>query len=90
MIFPEKSPERTCGCEDYNVEMLSKETLETYRRMTPGERLALALRMTQENIPALFEGSPEVVRRRFELLARENDERNYNMLTAIARTKVRP
>ena len=34
--------------------MLSKETLETYRRMTPGERLELALRMTQESIPALF------------------------------------
>ena len=90
MIIPEKSSERTCGCEDYNVGMLSKETLETYRRMTPGERLALALRMTQENIPALFEGSPEVVRRRFELLARENDARNHNMLTAIARTKPKP
>ena len=90
LIFPGKSPERTRGSEDYNVEMLSKETLETSRRMTPGERLALALRMTQENIPALFEGSPEVVRRRFEMLARENDERNHNMLTAIARTKVRP
>ena len=87
---PREDPKPTRRPEDYNVEMLSKETLESYRRMTPGERLALALRMTQENIPALFEGSPEVVRRRFELLARENDERNHNMLTAIARTKVRP
>ncbi len=69
--------------------MLSKETLERYRRMTPGERLALALRMTEENIPALFEGSPDIVNRRFELLARENDARNRNMLTAIARTKAR-
>lgn len=69
--------------------MLSKETLEAYRRMTPGERLTLALRMTQESIPALFEGSPDVVDRRFEMLARENDERNRNMLAAIARTKVR-
>ncbi len=70
--------------------MLSKETLETYRRMTPGQRLVLALRMTEQNIPALFEGSPEMVTRRFEMLARENDERNRNMLTAIARTKTRP
>lgn len=70
--------------------MLSQETLERYRRMTPGERLTLALRMTEENIPALFEGRAEVVNRRFELLARENDARNYNMLTAIARTKARP
>ncbi len=69
--------------------MLSQETLERYRRMTPGERLALALRMTEENIPALFEGSPDIVNRRFELLARENDARNRNMLTAIARTKAR-
>lgn len=70
--------------------MLSRETLERYRRMTPGERLTLALRMTEENIPALFEGRAEVVNRRFELLARENDARNHNMLTAIARTKARP
>jgi hypothetical protein len=70
--------------------LLSKETLETYRRMTPGERLMLALRMTEQDIPALCEGSPEVVSRRFELLARENDERNRNMLTAIARTKATP
>jgi hypothetical protein len=60
--------------------MLSKETLETYRRMTPGERLEQALRMTQESIPALFEGTPEMVDKRFEMLARENDARNRNML----------
>jgi hypothetical protein len=68
--------------------MLSKETLETYRRMTPGERLEQALRMTQ-SIPALFEGTPEMVDKRFEMLARENDARNRNMLAAIARTRVR-
>lgn len=86
----ESSPEPTPRPEDYNAAMLSKETLETYRRMTPGERLVLALRMTEQTIPALFEGSPELVTRRFEMLARENDERNRNMLTAIARTKTRP
>jgi hypothetical protein len=70
--------------------MLSKETLESYRRMAPGERLALALRMTEASIPALLEGSPETVARRFEMLTRENDDRNRNMLTAVARTKARP
>ena len=70
--------------------MLSQETLESYRKMTPGERLELALRMTDENIPALFDGSPALVDRRFELLKRENDLRNHNMLTAIARTRKKP
>ena len=70
--------------------MLSQETLESYRKMTPGERLELALRMTDENIPALFAGSPALVDRRFELLKRENDQRNHNMLTAIARTRKKP
>jgi hypothetical protein len=70
--------------------MLSQETLEAYRRMPPGERLALALRMTEENAPAFLEGTPTSVARRFALLQRENDERNHNMLTAIARTKARP
>lgn len=70
--------------------MLSRETLDAYRRMTPGERLEIALRMTEENLDALLEGTPENVDRRFEMLRRENDERNRNMLTAIARTKDRP
>jgi hypothetical protein len=70
--------------------MLSKETLDEYRRMTPGERLTLAMRMTEEMLPGLLEGSPTVVSHRFEMLARENDERNRNMRTAMARTRPRP
>jgi hypothetical protein len=50
--------------------MLSRETLERYKRMTPSERLELTLRMIEESIPALLEGP------RFELLRRQNDERN--------------
>ena len=42
----------------YDETMLSQDTLERYRRMSPGDRLALALRMTEENIPALLEGPP--------------------------------
>ena len=67
--------------------MLSPETLERYRRMTVGERLALTLEFTAESEPYLLFGTPEQVRRKFELLRRENNERNRNMLKAIARTK---
>jgi hypothetical protein len=63
--------------------MLSKETLESYRRMTPGERLALTFEMIRENTPCLLVGSPDVVDRRFELLRRENDLRNARLLAAL-------
>jgi hypothetical protein len=65
--------------------MLSRETLEEYRRMTPGERLALTFRLTDEATPYLFAGTPEQVRRRFELLRRQNDERNERILAGLAR-----
>jgi hypothetical protein len=67
--------------------MLSQETLERYRQMSNSERLELALRMTRESLPALLEGPPEVVARRFELLRRQNDERNERMLEGFARSK---
>ncbi|RIK81731.1 MAG: hypothetical protein DCC68_07865 [Planctomycetota bacterium] len=67
--------------------MLSRETIEMYRRMTVGERLKLTLEAIDENTPYLLHGPPDVVDRRFELIRRENDLRNFNMLTAIARTR---
>lgn len=70
--------------------MLSPETLEMYRRMTPGERLKLTLEMIRENTPFLFKGTPEQVARRFERMRQNNDERNRRMLTAIARTRHEP
>jgi hypothetical protein len=70
--------------------MLSRETLERYRKMTPSERLQLTMQMIEENIPALLAGPPDVVRRRFERLRRENDERNRRMLEAIALTRKAP
>jgi len=66
--------------------MLSRETLEEYRRMTPGQRLALAFRLTDEATPYLFAGTPEQIKRRFELLRRQNDQRNQRILEGIART----
>jgi hypothetical protein len=70
--------------------MLSPESLEIYRRMTPAQRMKMTLEMIEENWPALFRGPKELVDRRFELLRRENDERNRRMLTAIARTRKSP
>ena len=66
--------------------MLSRETLEMYRRMTTAERLKLALEMSDAATPYLLKGTPEQVDRRFELLRRQNDERNRRMLEGIART----
>jgi len=67
--------------------MLSRETLEQYRRMTSSERLRLTLEMIREATPFLLKGTPEQVDRRFELLRRQNDERNRRMLEGIARTR---
>ncbi len=67
--------------------MLSPETLENYRRMTPGQRLRLTFLLMEGIDKALLSGKPEQVDRKFELLRRENDLRNRNMLTAVARTK---
>jgi hypothetical protein len=69
--------------------MLSPETLERYRRMTPGERLALTFEMIRENTPYLLVGKSDVVDRRFELLRRENEERNSRILAALAALKPR-
>ena len=66
--------------------MLSQETLKQYRRMTPSERLAQTI-LSMEGIDrALLSGTPQQVDRKFELLRRENDLRNTNMLTAIAKS----
>ncbi|BBO36506.1 hypothetical protein [Lacipirellula parvula] len=65
--------------------MLSEETLNEYRRMTPGQRFNLTLRAIRESIPYLDSGTPDQVERRFQLIRRENDLRNENMLKAMAR-----
>jgi hypothetical protein len=67
--------------------MLSQETLDHYRRMTLGQRLQLTLDAIEEAAPYLAHGSPEKVARRFELLHRENDLRNENLLRAFARMR---
>jgi hypothetical protein len=67
--------------------MLSKESLERYRRITVNERWQLVKEMIRTETPYLLRGTPEQVDRRFELLRRQNDERNFLMLSAIARTR---
>ena len=67
--------------------MITQETLEMYRRMTPGEKLKLTLEMIRENTPRLFRGTEAEIDRRFEILRLQNGERNRNMLRTLARTK---
>jgi hypothetical protein len=67
--------------------MLSVDALEQYRRMSPSQRLRIVLEMIREETPHLLRGTPDQVDRRFELLRRQNDERNGRMLLAIARTR---
>jgi hypothetical protein len=64
--------------------MLSDEQLAAYRRMTPGQRLALTFEMLDWAFPQLLKGPKEVVDRRFELLNRENDERTRRILEGLA------
>jgi hypothetical protein len=74
---------------DWNRVMLSRETIEEYRRMTPGQRLRLTLDAIEASTPYLSKGPPEVVARRFELIQRENDLRNENILRALRRARDR-
>jgi hypothetical protein len=67
--------------------MMSRETAQRYRRMTPSQRLKLTLEMIREATPFLLRGTPQQVDRRFELLRLQNDDRNRRMLEGIARTK---
>ena len=69
--------------------MLSAATLEKYRAMTPGQRLSLTLEMMRSAEKDLLRGTPEQVRRKFELINRQNEERNRAMLEAIARSERR-
>jgi len=66
--------------------MLSPEAAKRIREMSVPDRLRLTLRMIDEGVPFLTRGTPDQVRRRFELLRSENDERNRGMLSAITRT----
>ena len=67
--------------------MLSSETLQDYRRMSPGERLAMTLQMTAANTRYLFAGDDAAIDRRFELLRLQNHERNRRICEALVRAE---
>jgi hypothetical protein len=67
--------------------MLSAETLESYRQMTPGQRLRLTLDLCESAWPAMLQGSPEIVERRFQRLREENNSRNEAICEALLRSE---
>jgi hypothetical protein len=70
--------------------MRSLQTVEELRRLPVAERLRIALQMMREATPDLLRGTPEQVSRRFELLRRQNDERNRRILEGLARARRSP
>jgi len=76
------------GPSEATTKMLSKQSDEHYRRLPLGEKLRLALEMCRRHEPCLLVGTPDHVRRKFELIRHENDLRNANMLAAFARTEL--
>ena len=69
--------------------MLHPETLAAYRRMTPSEKMSVAIQMMRENAHRFFSAPSDVIDRRLEILRKQNDDRNQRMLEAIARTRVK-
>jgi hypothetical protein len=67
--------------------VLSQETLENYRRMTPSERLALTVFLCRNAWKSLEEGSPSIVDRRFMRLQQENQLRNESMVAGMKRAE---
>ena len=70
--------------------MLSPETLESYRHMTPSQRLEMTLSMMSESEPYLLAGAPDQVARKFQRINEENDQRNRAMLTQLSHSQTTP
>ena len=70
--------------------MMGRETAERYRKMSNAERLRITLQMIRESTPYLFHGTREQVKRRFELLRLQNDNRNLRILEGLARDRQEP
>ncbi len=67
--------------------MLSQETLEQYRRMTPSQRLALTVFLCKNAWKSLEEGNPKIVSRRYLRLEQENQLRNERMVAGMIRAE---
>jgi hypothetical protein len=69
--------------------MLSKETIEWYRQMSPSERLRLTLLSIRENQKFLDAGSPGFVARKYEVLRLKKDESNNALVRKLLEAEVR-
>jgi len=69
--------------------MLSPETLGSYRRMSPSQRLRLTMDSSRSAWSALSEGIEQIVARRFLRLEQENDYRNRMIREALRRSEER-
>lgn len=69
--------------------MLSPETLESYRRMTPAERLRLTIDLSRSAWSSLNEGSPDIVNRRYLRLEQENEQRNLMISEGLRQSEKR-
>jgi hypothetical protein len=67
--------------------MLSPETLASYRRMTPGQRLRLTLDLSESAWSAMLTGPREIVAKRFERLRQQNDLRNQRICMALMQSQ---
>jgi len=67
--------------------MLSQQSIDAYLAMSPGERLKITLEACRRHDPCLLVGlSEEHIDRKFELIRRENDARNENLIAAFNRS----
>ncbi|MBL8822889.1 MAG: hypothetical protein JNJ77_09905 [Planctomycetia bacterium] len=69
--------------------MLSKETIEWYRQMTPSERLRLTLIAIRQNKKYLYRGTPEEIVRRFEVMSRKKRESNDALMKGLMEAEAR-
>ncbi|TWU32593.1 hypothetical protein [Novipirellula artificiosorum] len=69
--------------------MLSTETLEAYRRLTPAERLQLTFELCRPAWKALTEGDPKLVARRLARLRQENSTRTRRISEGFRRSEQR-
>jgi hypothetical protein len=69
--------------------VLSKETLEDYKKMSPGEKLHLTFELMREGWEYMYIGPPGVAQRKRELWERENDLANQRILKALAESERR-
>jgi hypothetical protein len=65
--------------------MLHPETLERYRQMSLDEKMAITMQLMRENAVRFWSAPPEVIKKRLEIIRKQNDDRNRRYLEAFAR-----